>query len=172
MLVGWGSEGQVTEYRAGGEPVFHAFLDSGERQIGLQNYRAFRYNWTGYSPETPAVFAEEVEGGAVVVYVSWNGDTRTDRWRFVWTQRAGVKGWGEESDPQSVDVKRTGFETVQRLPVRTTAIEDIHAVALDADGRVLTKSERVQAVRAFWLDYEEPVETFSEKAKQDVFGDL
>ena len=50
------------------------FLDSGFLQDKLQNYRAFRFNWTGYSPEAPAIFAEEVEEENIDVYVSWNGD--------------------------------------------------------------------------------------------------
>ncbi|KAL3483720.1 hypothetical protein BJX62DRAFT_219733 [Aspergillus germanicus] len=47
-LINWGSEGQVTEYQADGRPAFHAFLESGILQSDVQNYRAFRYNWTGF----------------------------------------------------------------------------------------------------------------------------
>ncbi|KAL3480818.1 ASST-domain-containing protein [Aspergillus californicus] len=133
VLINWGSEGQVTEYGPDGEPLFHAFLDSGSLQENLQNYRAFRFNWTGFSPETPAIFAEEVEDGEVDVYVSWNGDTRTVRWRIQWTE----------------DTTRT------RLPVRGAKIDEISALALSATGEVLAVSEEVSASPAFWLRHEQ-----------------
>lgn len=44
VLIGWGSEGQITKYLPSNEPVFHAFLDGNYLQDKVQNYRAFWYN--------------------------------------------------------------------------------------------------------------------------------
>lgn len=57
-----------------GKPIFHSFLDSGRLQDTVQNYRAFRYNLTGYSPEIPAAAAfYDKEADGTEVHVSWNG---------------------------------------------------------------------------------------------------
>ncbi|KAL6405325.1 hypothetical protein AUP68_11077 [Ilyonectria robusta] len=146
-LINWGSEGQVTEYQSDGEPVFHAFLDSGFLQDKLQNYRAFRYKWTGISPESLALFAEEVEDERIHVYVSWNGDTRTRTWRFKWTVDAAQGQVGGEPV-----VQRTGFETSARQPAKASEGGSISVAALDDDGEVLATSEEVTAVSAYWLD--------------------
>ncbi|CAI7641191.1 unnamed protein product [Penicillium viridicatum] len=80
-LVNWGSEGALTEFRANGTPIFHAYMDSGSLGEGVQNYREFRYNWTGLPTEEPAIVAEKTSSGTDV-FVSWNGDTETAVWRF------------------------------------------------------------------------------------------
>lgn len=118
VLIGWGSEGQITEYSPDGELIFHAFLDGGFLQDKVQNYRSFRYNCTGFSSETIAVFAEAVDHPpAINIYVSWNGDTETAVWRFVWFEQAATG-----LITQMKDVKRKGFETTLRLPGPPAAI--------------------------------------------------
>ncbi|KAF4337733.1 hypothetical protein FBEOM_8401 [Fusarium beomiforme] len=155
-LINWGSEGQITEYTATGEPVFHAFLDSGFLQDKLQNYRAFRYNWTGYSPETLAVFTEERENGAVNVYVSWNGDTRTVAWRVSWNEKF---GWATIQRTRTYP--KTGFETIIQLTEAPSSLGPISVEALGADGHVLQVSESVRPELAYWLE--------SEKTAAEVF---
>lgn len=146
VLIGWGSEGQTTEYSPDGEPVFHAFLDSGFLQDKVQNYRAFRYNWTGFSPETVAVFAEAVDDPPETnVYVSWNGDTETTVWRFVWSEKTDV-GFITRTEA----VKRVGFETRLKLSGPPAVIGAIHVEAIDVNGQVLSVSEDVRAVPAYW----------------------
>ncbi|KAM3504739.1 hypothetical protein MY11210_008241 [Beauveria gryllotalpidicola] len=143
-LINWGSEGQVTEFSSDAEPVFHAFLDSGSLQDKLQNYRAFRYNWTGISPEIPALVAEHsIEG--INVYVSWNGDTRTKVWRFIWDEIT-AKG----TITKSSDIKRTGFETRFRITAGYGEVGIIYAEAIDAAGRVSAISDGVRATTAYW----------------------
>ncbi|KAF4945100.1 hypothetical protein FSARC_14522 [Fusarium sarcochroum] len=150
VLINWGSEGQISEYTSEGKAVFHAFLDSGSLQEKVQNYRAFRYEWTGYSPESLAVFAEEVENQSVDIYVSWNGDTRTSSWRFTWKE--------SYSDGKVVSksrtTKKTGFETKIRLLETGPVISSIRVEALDTSGDVLSVSDETSLVRAFWLDTE------------------
>ncbi|KKY28928.1 putative secreted protein [Diplodia seriata] len=84
VVVNWGSEGALTEFLPDGEPIFHTYFDSGALGAGVQNYRGFRYNWTGLPSEDPAlvVLEEDGEGDGTKVYVSWNGDTETETWRF------------------------------------------------------------------------------------------
>lgn len=146
VLIGWGSEGQITEYSPDGEPIFHAFLDGGFLQDKVQNYRSFRYNWTGLSPETIAVFAEAVDHPpATNIYVSWNGDTETAVWRFVWIEQAAAG-----LITKIKDTKRTGFETTLRLSGPPAAIGAIHVEAINSDGQVLKISEDIRAVPAYW----------------------
>ncbi|KAF4124547.1 LOW QUALITY PROTEIN: Arylsulfotransferase (ASST) [Geosmithia morbida] len=58
---GNGSEGAVTEYTADGTAVFHAYMDSGDLGVGVENCRGFRHNWTGIPNEEPAIVALEAE---------------------------------------------------------------------------------------------------------------
>lgn len=135
MFVNWGSEDQVTEFNGKGEVIFHAYLESGERQQHTQNYRAFKGNWTGYSPETPAVAFAAGSDGRTSVYVSWNGDTRTVLWRFSWS---GVADRSLQA-LSSHDVPKEGFETRFDIP-GASQINDVHIEALDEHGNVLVRS--------------------------------
>ncbi|CAI6079220.1 unnamed protein product [Clonostachys chloroleuca] len=168
VLINWGSEGQITEYSPDGTPIFHAFLDSGFLQDKIQNYRAFRYNWTGFSPETPALVAEEVSPtGRTNLHVSWNGDTATALWNFFWTEKS-TSGAGEEetSTKQSKKVKCSGFETVLRIPAGFPgrAISHVYVQAFDGSGNLLATSGTVTPVKAHWRGGK------SRLVKQDVVG--
>ncbi|OAA55381.1 Arylsulfotransferase [Cordyceps fumosorosea ARSEF 2679] len=138
VLVGWGSEGAVTEFAAGGEPVFHARLDSGALAEGVQNYRAFRFNWTGLPSEDPAIVALAGAGGTTV-YVSWNGDTETALWRF-YAEAEGRGGF--ESRRLLGEVKRKSFETSLFVPGKR--LEAVSAEALDAAGKHLVSTASVK----------------------------
>jgi hypothetical protein len=128
-LVNWGSEGAMTEFRADGTPIFHAYMDSGLLDEGVQNYRAFRYNWTGLPTEEPAIIAEKTWSGTAV-HVSWNGDTETAIWRFyAITDRYGSRSFLGEA-------KRDGFETSFLL--KGHSYRTVAADAVSARGRVLT----------------------------------
>ncbi|CAI4216061.1 unnamed protein product [Parascedosporium putredinis] len=127
-LVNWGSEGAVTEFLPDGTPVFHAYMDSGDLGVGVQNYRAFRFNWTGIPSEEPAIVSLAEDGGTTV-YVSWNGDTETDVWRFYEV----VDGVG--SRRFLGEKKRTSFETSFSLPGKR--VGEVVAEAVDERGRVL-----------------------------------
>ncbi|KAI5866072.1 ASST-domain-containing protein [Durotheca rogersii] len=127
-IVNWGSSGAVTEFLANGTPIFHAYLDSGELGIGVENYRGFRYNWTGLPTEDPAIVALESDEG-ITAYVSWNGDTETRAWRFyAQTDEKGSRKFLGE-------VERVSFET--SLPIGHENIAGIVAEAIGKDGRSL-----------------------------------
>ena len=133
VLVNWGSEGALTEFKANGTPIFHVYVDSGYLDIGAENYRAFRYNWTGIPNEVPAIVALEGDEGTTV-YVSWNGDTETAAWRF-------YAGNEHGSHELLSEVKRTSFET--SLLIKDAKFKTVSAEATDTQGRVLTSTARV-----------------------------
>jgi hypothetical protein len=130
VLVGWGSEGAVTEFTADGRAVFHAYMDSGALGVAVENYRAFRFNWTGLPSEEPAIVVLEDEGGGgTTVYVSWNGDTETRVWRFYEVSDAvGSRAFLGEAN-------RTSFETSLHVPDRR--VESVVAEAVDERGNTL-----------------------------------
>ncbi|KAF2487564.1 ASST-domain-containing protein [Neohortaea acidophila] len=121
VLVNWGSEGAMTEYLPNGTAIFHAYMDSGFLDLGVENYRAYRYNWTGLPNEDPAI-AAFVDDETVSIYVSWNGDTETHTWRF----------FGYDDDGKRThlgDVTRKSFETSLHVPEK-----DILFVSAEAIG--------------------------------------
>ncbi|KAH6654452.1 ASST-domain-containing protein [Truncatella angustata] len=132
VLVGWGSEGAVTEYLPNGTAIFHAYMDSGNLGQGVQNYRAFRYNWTGIPNEDPAIVVLE-DGDNTTIYVSWNGDTETVAWRFyAVSDKVGVKKFLGQ-------VPRRSFETSLRVPSRH--VKTALAEAVDRNGKVLRTTD-------------------------------
>ncbi|EAQ86266.1 hypothetical protein CHGG_07519 [Chaetomium globosum CBS 148.51] len=135
VLVNWGSEGAVTEYTEDGEVVFHAEMDTGALNDGVENYRAFKFNWTGLPSEEPAVVALEGEEGTSV-YVSWNGDTETATWRFFEV----VDGLGSRSFLG--ESQRKSFETRLDLP-KGKKVGRVAAEAVDKQGRVLRTTREV-----------------------------
>jgi hypothetical protein len=93
-LVNWGSSGAVTEYNREDEPVcllcrrtlgvgliprppflfsqiFHAYFDSGDLGVGIENYRAFKAEWHG-NPTEEAALVGLVDGDKTTLYVSWS----------------------------------------------------------------------------------------------------
>ncbi|KAI3011394.1 hypothetical protein CBS147352_8830 [Aspergillus niger] len=160
VFINWGSEGAVTEFSSDGEPLYHAYLDSRPLSRGdVQNYRAFRANWTGISGEEPAVVAFQRRGahggnGGTDIYLSWNGDTETAEWRLSFQVDTGGSlpiGWSEDvrNEEFETTATRQGFETVHHVPF---ALRSVRAQAIAADGKVLASSNRVQ-VQA-WEIYE------------------
>lgn len=133
VLVNWGSSGALTEYLPNGTAIFHAYLDSGSLGIGVENYRGFRYNWTGLPNEEPAIVSLR-SGDITKVYVSWNGDTETKRWEFYEATESGkLKYLG--------DKKRTGFETEFTIPKE---VGKVRAEAIGKDGKVLVSTALVE----------------------------
>ncbi|KAK4187011.1 ASST-domain-containing protein [Podospora australis] len=130
VLVNWGSEGAVTEYTADGKPIFHAYMDSGDLGKGVENYRGFRFNWTGLPNEDPAVVALKGDDDKTTVYVSWNGDTETAVWRFFKVSA----GFGSKTFLG--ETKRTSFETKWVVPSGKN-VGNVAAEAVDKHGRVL-----------------------------------
>jgi hypothetical protein len=124
----------MTEFRPDGTPIFHAYMDSGLLGEGVQNYRAFRYNWTGLPTEEPAIVAEKTSSGTAV-HVSWNGDTETAVWRFyAVTDRY-------ESRLYLGEAPRRGFET--KFVFHGPDYVQVLAEAVSDTGRVLRTTQVV-----------------------------
>ena len=125
FFVGWGSEPYFSEFTPAGQTVFDAHFRG-----PYQSYRGYRYPWVGAPSEPPAIAVRSPRTGVATVYASWNGDTRTTRWRLL----AG-------SSPRALSPvatgPREGFETAITLPVyaRYVAVQ-----ALDATGAAIGRS--------------------------------
>lgn len=131
VMVNWGSEGAMTEFKSDGTPIFHTYMDSGHLGEAVENYRGFRYNWTGIPNEAPAIVAlKDEETSTTSVYVSWNGDTRTKTWRFFEVSDSGRRSFLGEA-------KRESFETALTLSPEQAHIKTVQAEALDNEGAVL-----------------------------------
>lgn len=131
-LVNWGSEGAVTEFLSNGTPIFHAYMDSDVLGRGVQNYRAFRFNWTGVPNEAPALVFLKSRNGDATAYVSWNGDTETAVWRF-------YQGDGKTEARKTLgETARTSFET--SFKVGRGDVQSVVAEAVDSRGRVIRVS--------------------------------
>ncbi|XXG95786.1 hypothetical protein Hte_002057 [Hypoxylon texense] len=128
VLVNWGSSGALTEFLPNGTAIFHTYMDSGYLGLGVENYRAFRFNWTGIPNEEPALVVLEGEEG-ITAYVSWNGDTETKSWRFY----SLTDGFG--SRRFLGEAERTGFET--SLQIHSENITSVSAEAIGAGGKSL-----------------------------------
>jgi Arylsulfotransferase (ASST) len=134
VLVNWGSSGALTEFLPNGTAIFHTYFDSGALGVGVENYRGFRFNWTGLPYEAPAIVSLKNET-STSVYVSWNGDTETKTWSFYGSTRGGkVTFLGEK--------KRTSFETVF---VVHDELEIVKAEAVGKHGRVLASTDVVKS---------------------------
>ncbi|CUM53134.1 uncharacterized protein AC631_05550 [Debaryomyces fabryi] len=133
VLVNWGSEGAITEFKDE-KPIFNAFVDSGELGVHAENYRAFKYNWTGKPNEKIALLSEFTKDGSTNIYVSWNGDTETKKWKFYSVERNGSKRFiGETS--------RKGFESIKTFD---TKHERVLVEAYDSDEVLLSTSDPVK----------------------------
>lgn len=99
----------------------------------------------GFSSKTIAVFAKAVNHSpATNIYVSWNGDTKTADWRFVWLEE-GVINLSKETK----NIKKTKFETTLRLSGPPAAIDAICVEAINLDDQVLMVLENIQAVPVY-----------------------
>lgn len=123
-FVGWGSQPYFSEFSPDGRLIFE-----GRIAAGADNYRAYRFLWTGRPKSAPVA---AVERGAV--YASWNGATGVASWQVL----AGASR--DALAPVATSV-RTGFETA--IPVPAGAA--FYAVrALDAAGAQLGVSRAVK----------------------------
>ncbi len=77
IFIGWGATPYFSEFSSSGKLLFDAHLHG-----SYQAYRAYRFPWTGTPASSPKAVVSTA-GGRQTVYVSWNGDTRTERWRLL-----------------------------------------------------------------------------------------
>lgn len=141
IFVNWGSAGAITEYDADNEIIYHAFIES-----SAVSYRGFLCNWTGTPTETPALTAIQPSPNHVELYVSWNGDTETKAWRFMYLS-------GRKKTPVG-QVDRTSFETVfiWKPNLALAASARFVAQALGENGEPLAQTGLTAAANIQFLD--------------------
>jgi hypothetical protein len=132
LFVGWGAEPYFSEYSAGGQLLYDAHLHG-----SYESYRAYRFPWTGSPSSPPAIAASAARaggaGGHLIVYASWNGDTRTATWQV-------LAGPTPQQLAPVASAPRDGFET----SITTPGADAYVAVqALSASGAVLGSSRTI-----------------------------
>ncbi|HEY7693819.1 MAG TPA: arylsulfotransferase family protein [Gaiellaceae bacterium] len=127
-LVTWGITGWFTEYDPDGDVCFDAHLSSKG-----QNYRVFRFPWSGQPTVQPA-FKAYRQGDAARFYASWNGSTALAAWRLETGARPGALA-------VAGTYPKRGFETSLPIPPGTRYAA---VVALDAAGTPLRRSKTVR----------------------------
>jgi hypothetical protein len=125
VMIGWGNQPVFSEYTAGRRQILNGSLPLGE-----YSYRVFRFPWAAQPATRPSVAEAKQPGGAVKVFVSWNGATQVKDWR--------VRGGPRRGALKTVaHASRTGFET----PIVVTQPPHYLAVqALNARGKVIGTS--------------------------------
>lgn len=86
VFVGWGRCPSFTEHAADGAAVMDVQFSpwhTSRNPIALDNYRAYRMDWTATPAWAPDVMAQAGEDGVTAVYASWNGATEVKAWAFV-----------------------------------------------------------------------------------------
>ena len=132
-FLGLGSEPFLAEETADGTAVYYAGL-------GLQSYRAFKYDWTGMPPTSEmGLFAySKTCNGTAAFYASWNGATEVESWEFF----TGGDNATTASGFKSVNASATdgSFETFG------TGAFDIYAyaIAYDAQNKELGRTQTVK----------------------------
>jgi hypothetical protein len=129
-FVGGGSQRWFTEFSPTGEVLF-----DGRIAKGNDNYRAFRYEWSGRPAQPPKVLAAAGSGN-ITGRVSWNGATGIARWEL-------LAGADAASLAPVGSRPSQGFETA--VTVKSTA-PLVAMRAYDAAGNVLVTSAPVTPI--------------------------
>ena len=130
-FIGWSDNSYISEHTTDGELLMEARFLSNR----FVTYRAYKFNFTGAPIEPPNlktfVFGTTPATSTVVYYVSWNGATEVDSWRF-------CRDGNGTTQPKIIgSTSKTGFETMYQ----TKGLErQVYAEAIAADGRVLGTS--------------------------------
>lgn len=130
-FIGWGNNPFVSEHDEAGNLLFWGSF----AKDTVMNYRAMKFEWDGAPTDSPALwtYSRSAETSSTTsFYVSWNGATRVQTWRF----------WGamNATGPWTLldEVSKTGFETKYSTP-KFYLWSKVEAV--DREGILLGKSE-------------------------------
>lgn len=135
MFVGWGFNREITEFAHDGTVLFHAHLEMAEGP-NVNNYRNFKFQWTGEPAAPPKLlaYARQCAKGVdspLVAYVSWNGATEVESWHFRVSDTPGH--WIDAGI-----FEKTAFET--KAVLSDWFWPRVHVEALDSNGRVLSST--------------------------------
>jgi hypothetical protein len=132
VFVGWGSDPVFSEFGSDGELLFDARLPP-----QAESYRTFRFPWSGYPSDRPAVVAERTSKEEVTLYASWNGATEVAAWEVLAGPSQG------HLEPVG-SVSQSGFETAMLMQ---TAEPYVAVQAKHRSGRVLGTSKTIRPKR-------------------------
>lgn len=135
MFVGWGNLPWISEHKKDGSPVFAATYTQSPYNTTAMNYRAFSFEgWESTPANTrPSVFSYSYsKKGKNYIYVSWNGATTVDSYRY----------YGAEQDNTALyvigrDERKGKFE---KLWVAPAFYPMVMVEALDGNGTSLRNS--------------------------------
>ncbi|KAJ5692263.1 hypothetical protein N7462_001686 [Penicillium macrosclerotiorum] len=140
VFIGWGRCPTFTEHNSSGAVVMDVQFSpwhSLEIPDALDNYRAYKMNWSATPWWPPAIAPRQNTDGDLVVYVSWNGATEVAEWIV----RGAVGYKAHNIGSVLAKSRRTGFET--KLTIGQTVWRYLWAEAVDSHGNVLGVTEIV-----------------------------
>lgn len=128
VVLGWGSEAQITEFNAAGDVV----NDITFNDAPSSSYRAFKDSWNGIPKGRPAI-ASEATGGGTTVWASWNGSQKVAKWKVLTGPNAGNLS-------QIAEQSWADLETEIAAPAAQAVIA---VQAVDRNGKVIGESAAV-----------------------------
>jgi hypothetical protein len=129
-LLGYGRLPNFTEFDSAGNVLLDGTLG---REV--QNFKTTLAQWSGRPAAPPALAAQPLAGGGMLIAASWNGATDVATWRV-------LAGASPGSLTPVATAARTGFET--RITV-SAARPYVSVQALDAAGAVIGSSAAIKA---------------------------
>lgn len=133
ILLGWGSQGRVSDVGPKGKLRFDAELPD-----GFDSYRFYKGPWVGLPETSPRLAVEAIDGDQTAVYASFNGATEVARWEV-------LAGDSDDALQPVATASRSGFETRITVPGRP---QRVAVRALDADGTVLGTAKPIAGAQA------------------------
>ncbi len=131
VVLGWGNNAFYSEHLSNGTAVWYGALG----YTNLMNYRAHKFNWTGLPLTKPALWTYSRTGTnaeGMMFYMSWNGATEVRSWTL-YTAPTATGSWSPVTT-----LAKDGFETIWHNDLFAMYS---YVVALDKDGKVMSKSE-------------------------------
>ena len=133
VMVGWGAMPYFSEFDINGDLLYHAHFGL-PRQNAMQSFRSYKFPWVSQPTDSPVIlpYAQNCSG-ETYAYVSWNGATEVDSWRF----HIGNSNQSAASFRVVPDASKTGFETRVDLG---PFVQYAFVEALDSTGTVIGTS--------------------------------
>lgn len=139
VFIGWGRCPSFTEHTSTGETIMNVQFSpwhSAEIPDALDNYRAYKLDWSATPWWDPVIAPKLSFEDELVVYVSWNGATEVAGW----VVRGAETDMSDKSQVLATS-RRTGFET--KLTIGWPNYQYIWADAMDRKRNVLRSTEVV-----------------------------
>ncbi|KAF3763448.1 hypothetical protein M406DRAFT_227507, partial [Cryphonectria parasitica EP155] len=141
VFIGWGRNPAITEHLPGGDCVFDIQFSPWRSPKtdwkSLDNYRAYKVDWTGRPHWKPDIMGERGRSGGIRIWTSWNGATEVKEWVLLGSKKSFDINGAQKFVTRA---QRDGFETSMWVEMSQQA-RYFRAVALDARGHILSASD-------------------------------